>query len=310
MRIREGHPTVNGVLGYGMTVPSLDVADGFFRNFGLTPQEGPRTLGFGCEGAGQEQVTLLEARRKRMAYVSLGVDEGRLAEFGARLEAHGVKLRDAPKSLEGPGLWFRDPDGLWVNLREGRPDPGAPMPESDMNVGGSRPRVDRAAWQHVPRRARPHRLGHVLLYVSDLAAAERFYGEVLGFRLSDRTGRILSFWHARPGDHHVFGFVQSTHPGLHHSSWEVPSLDALMIGKQHMDEQGHPGWGLGRHGLGSNLFTYVPDPWGSWIEYFIDIDQISDAWEPRDLECPAAMWAPRMPQSFVVNTESTEGMEL
>ncbi|MEV7005034.1 VOC family protein [Streptosporangium sp. NPDC051022] len=302
-------PTVNGVLKYGMTVPSLEEADVFYRTFGLLPVEGARTLGFACDGAAAEQVELLEARHKRIAYVSFGVDEGRLEEFGRDIEARGVVLRDAPASVEAPGLWFQDPDGLWVNVREARPDPGRSLPTVEMNVGGARPRVDVAAWRHMPERARPNRLGHVLLYVSDLAASERFYAG-LGFRLSDRTGRILSFWHARPGDHHTFGFVQSTHPGLHHSSWEVADLDMLMIGRELMDDRGHPGWGLGRHGLGSNIFTYFPDPWGSWIEYFIDIDQISENWEPHDYDAPTTMWGPRMPQGFVVNSESTERTEL
>jgi len=107
-----------------------------------------------------------------------------------------------------------------------------------------------------------------------------------------------------PGDHHVFGFIQSSHPGLHHSSWEVNNLDELAIGAQLMADKGHRiGWGLGRHSLGSNLFHYVRDPWGSWIEYFADIDQISESWQPHDWDTPPAVWCPMMPGEFLENIE-------
>ena len=36
-----------------------------------------------------------------------------------------------------------------------------------------------------------------------------------------------------------------------------------------MQEAGwQPGWGLGRHVIGSNFFYYTRDPWGSFAEYF------------------------------------------
>jgi hypothetical protein len=71
-----------------------------------------------------------------------------------------------------------------------------------------------------------------------------------------------------------------------------------------MAGQGHTeGWGLGRHSLGSNLFHYTRDPWGSWIEYFTDIDHITEDWSPRDWETPPAVWCPMMPELFLTNLE-------
>jgi hypothetical protein len=52
-----------------------------------------------------------------------------------------------------------------------------------------------------------------------------------------------------------------------------------------MRESGwEPGWGLGRHVIGSNYFYYIRDPWGSLAEYFFDLDYIPEscAWEPRE----------------------------
>jgi hypothetical protein len=49
------------------------------------------------------------------------------------------------------------------------------------------------------------------------------------------------------------------------------------------------GWGLGRHTIGSNFFHYNPDPWGSWIEWFSDIDQVGDCWVAGDCDVPPTM---------------------
>ena len=54
-------------------------------------------------------------------------------------------------------------------------------------------------------------------------------------------------------------------------------------------------WGLGRHTVGSNLFTYVRDPWGSWIEYYADMDQITPDWKGRSWGVGASVWGPPMP---------------
>jgi Glyoxalase/Bleomycin resistance protein/Dioxygenase superfamily len=80
-------------------------------------------------------------------------------------------------------------------------------------------------------------------------------------------------------------FLSSKGPGFHHGSFEVGGMDEIAMGAQHMRELGwEPGWGLGRHVIGSNYFYYIRDPWGSFAEYFFDLDYIPEscAWEPRD----------------------------
>ena len=103
-----------------------------------------------------------------------------------------------------------------------------------------------------------------------------FYRDVLGLRLSDRSGDLVAFMHGIHGsDHHMIAFVKSDGPGLHHLSWDVGSINDIGVGASHMAEKGFAyGWGLGRHVLGSNYFHYVRDPWGSYAEYSCDIDYI------------------------------------
>src|SRR6266851_3469250 len=137
------------------------------------------------------------------------------------------------------------------------------------------------------------------------AAMTGFYTGVLGLGVSDRIHHdLVTFLNAGPGDHHVFGFISSTHPGFHHASFEVPSIDAIAIGADRMRSRGRPaGWGLGRHTIGSNFFHYNPDPWGSWIEWFSDIDQIDDCWVAGDWDVPPHLWGTPPPETFLANRE-------
>ena len=84
----------------------------------------------------------------------------------------------------------------------------------------------------------------------------------------------------------------------------MPSIDAIALNAERWRAAGRPaGWGLGRHTLGSNFFQYNQDPWGSWIEWFSDIDQITDAWVANDWDVPPHLWGAPPPQSFLDNRE-------
>ncbi len=150
----------------------------------------------------------------------------------------------------------------------------------------------------------------MLLFSSDVPRSVRFYTETLGLRLSDHSGDIIAFLHgAHASDHHMLAFAKSDGPGLHHSSWDVATLDDVGVGMQQMIDRGYPdGWGVGRHVIGSNYFRYVRDPWGSFAEYSYDIDFI-----PADVEWKAAdhepadsfyVWGPPVPDYFIVNHET------
>jgi catechol 2,3-dioxygenase-like lactoylglutathione lyase family enzyme len=166
-----------------------------------------------------------------------------------------------------------------------------------------------------PRRSqagvtRPRRLSHILLFSPDVLRSVRFYCDALGLRLSDHSGDIVAFLHgAHASDHHMLAFAKSDGPGLHHSSWDVPDIDAVGIGMEQMAARGYTqGWGVGRHVIGSNYFRYVRDPWGSLAEYSAEIDFI-----PADLDWKVGdyppedsfyVWGPPVPDDFVTNHET------
>jgi catechol 2,3-dioxygenase-like lactoylglutathione lyase family enzyme len=285
---------ISGLHHYALEVPDLEVADGFLQDFGLETGEKDGSLVAQCPGRSQEQVRLLEAPAKRLHHVSFTLGSGTLDSVREALERAGTPVIEPPPGAAEDGLWIRDPDGTAVQL----------LDEVLVNVGGSRQRIGVAQWQQATQDVLPRRLGHTLLFTSHPEQMTAFYTEVLGLRVSDRIRGLVTFLNAGPGDHHIFGFIASSHRGFHHASFEVPSIDAIALGADRMRARGRQaGWGLGRHTIGSNFFHYNPDPWGSWIEWFSDIDQIDDHWVARDWQVPPHLWGAPPPDTFLANHE-------
>jgi hypothetical protein len=89
---------------------------------------------------------------------------------------------------------------------------------------------------------------------------------------------------------------------------EAPDPDQVgRGGRALVDKTGKGDWGFGRHTIGSNFFHYIQDPWGSWFEYYSDMDHIDDYtyWKPTnyDMADSLASWGPPVPSDFVQNHE-------
>jgi catechol 2,3-dioxygenase-like lactoylglutathione lyase family enzyme len=295
---------ISGLHHYALEVPDLEVAEGFLQDFGLETREKDGSLVAQCPGRDQEQVRLVEAPAKRLHHVSFTLRPGTQDAVAEALERAGTAVIEPPPGAAEDGLWVRDPDGTAVQLLDEAPAAARPAAEVLANVGGTHQRIGVAQWQQATQDVMPRRLGHTLLFTPQPEKLTEFYTEVLGLRVSDRIHGLVTFLNAGPGDHHVFGFIASSHPGFHHASFEVPSIDAIALGADRMRGKGRePGWGLGRHTIGSNFFHYNPDPWGSWIEWFSDIDQIDDCWVAGDWNVPPHLWGTPPPEAFLSNLE-------
>jgi catechol 2,3-dioxygenase-like lactoylglutathione lyase family enzyme len=295
---------ISGLHHYALEVPDLAVAEGFLQDFGLETQEKDGSLVAQCPGRDQEQVRLLQAGAKRLHHVSFTLRPGSLDSVREALERAGAPVIEPPAGATEHGLWVRDPDGTAVQLLDEAQAPARPVADVLANVGGTHQRIGVAQWQQATEDVMPRRLGHTLLFTPQPQQMTDFYTGVLGLRVSDRIHGLVTFLNAGPGDHHIFGFIASSHPGFHHASFEVPSIDAIALGADRMRGRGRDGgWGLGRHTIGSNFFHYNPDPWGSWIEWFSDIDQIDDCWVAREWDVPPHLWGTPPPESFLSNRE-------
>jgi len=273
-----------------LTVPDVEAGRRFYEAFGLQAEDRGDRLALRCAGRDQDQILLNEGRKRRVHHLSFGTTARGLPDAKTRLEAGGIRLLD-PQGQGAPGgLWFHDPDGTLVNLQIAEAAPPKAEPGERMNSPGDFRRLGARGAPARGTPTRPRRLGHVLLFTPDVKRAAAFYTGTLGMRLSDTAGGdMLAFLRsAGDSDHHVLAFAHSDRSGFHHASFEVGSLDEIVLGAGHMVEAGYSSaWGLGRHVIGSNFFHYLRDPWNGLAEYFWDIDFVPDAanWEARD-------WAP------------------
>ena len=297
---------VQSLLSYALTVPDLKAGHRFYATFGLLPDEREDALCFRCAGRDQDQVFLVEGKKKRLNHLRFGSDAPGLQVIRRRMQEAGLAEIDAPHNVFGGGLWVKDPDGHPVNIRAEAPQPWRHASPFAINVPGAYARRGRGA----PSRhaVRPHRLGHVLLHTPNLDKMIAFYTKTLGMRVTDRVPGIIAFLHLPGGgDHHVVALLADARPGFHHASFEVGSPDEIGLGAHQILSAGYKnGWGFGRHVLGSNFFHYLRDPWNSLAEYFCDIDQIpgDGSWQAEDhpAEDSLYLWGPE-PGEFPLNFE-------
>lgn len=114
-------------------------------------------------------------------------------------------------------------------------------------------------------------LGHVVLIVPDLAEANSFYGDILGFTLSDRVDEEfmkVRFYHCN-GRHHSLAVAQVPGKiGFNHLMLEVKSLDDVGTGLDLAKQAGVPVLrGLGRHTNDLMTSFYMLTPSSFQIEY-------------------------------------------
>jgi catechol 2,3-dioxygenase-like lactoylglutathione lyase family enzyme len=309
---RAGVHGVHSVNRFVFTVPDLDVAQRFYETFGLRVTReatagGERLMLGTFEHKHQWGEVHELGAVKELQYLSYGIDAEDEPIMRERIAQAGVGCEPHPLS-DGQGLWLRNPDGTpWQLIVADKvsPDaksPAVPIAAVERGQGAAPHRGD-------VKTVYPRYLSHVLFFTPDVQRMLDFCTDVVGLRLSDRSGDGIAFIHGVHGsDHHLVAFAKSNAPGLHHSSWDVGRLDDVGCGAEQMQAAGYTkGWGVGRHVLGSNYFYYVRDPWGSYAEYSFDIDYV-----PNDLDWPAAdhlahdslyVWGPPVPADFITNFE-------
>lgn len=301
---------VHSLNHFALAVPDLQVAQTFYTNFGLKAQAEGDVLVLKAAN-GLTVARMYEGPRKRLHHLSFAIDAADLDPFVGRLKGQGIEIEKPIPGAYADGVWFRDPDG---NLFEAAVAPRS-MPTDKsyrgQSVRGAGARTaEEVRNDALSRGVQPLRLGHCLLFSTDVDRSVRFYENTLGLRLSDKSGDIVAFMHAPHGcDHHILAFARSHRPAFHHASFEVEDVDRIGMGAEHMVHKGYErGWGFGRHMAGSNYFYYAGDPWGSFAEYFCDMDYIPAGrpWEAQDLppELSLHLWGPRVPDYFLHNAEA------
>ena len=149
---------------------------------------------------------------------------------------------------------------------------------------------------------RPHgmpfritRIGHVVLNVTDLDRAVKFYTEVLGFQISDVYPDAMM-----PGgmvfmrcntDHHGIALVggmpqPSSSAELHHVAFEVGTLDEVLLARDRLRAHGAQIDFEGRRRAGVQIAVEFRDPDGHRLEIYWGLDQVGSDGHVR----PAHEW--------------------
>jgi len=279
-------------------VPDVPKTAEFYRDFGLTETSEGR-----FETAdGGEQMRLVQTPFRRLVELNIGAehldDVDRVASQLGALDVEVQRTEDGLAAVD-PGTGVRVLVEVAPLLQQ---DTVAPTP---YNGPGRVERLGRAPrLQTEEPKAKPLKLGHVVIGTTELEASQKFFMEGIGFKLSDQVGQAAFFLRCSE-DHHNMLLQSAPLQFLHHTSWQVDDVDKIGLGAHHLlskDPARHV-WGFGRHHVGSNFFWYFRDPAGNFAEYYADMDCIPDdqVWKPQVWDGMKSLysWGPPPPPSFL-----------
>jgi catechol 2,3-dioxygenase-like lactoylglutathione lyase family enzyme len=207
-------------------------------------------------------------------------------ENAVDLARYAARIRNADGFVEAGGrIGCTDPNGLAVRFQLTQKR-SVEVAGAEYNTWNRKNRINQASPSY--ERAQPIEVGHVVFFVKDVQACERFYVDNFGFAASDRYPGRGSFLRCAPeGGHHDLFLLQRPdgQPGLNHVAFTVRDIHEVFGGGMHISRCG---WqtqlGPGRHPISSAYFWYFRNPAGGLIEYYADEDQLTAEWQPREFE--------------------------
>jgi catechol 2,3-dioxygenase-like lactoylglutathione lyase family enzyme len=275
-------------IAYGrLQSPSLDEAEEFLTTFGMVRAE--RTPGAlymrGTDPAHHLHVTHLGPSR----FIGLAFfveRESDLKKFAKVPGASGIENLDEPGG--GRRVRISDPHGYQMEVVFGMKKlKRLPTRRNVLNWGDRKLRRAGELMRLSRGPSQVKRIAHAVIMTQNAREKIKWYREMFGFLPSDevyagsKDNIIASFNRCDRGktfvDHHVFLCLEGPKVGLNHLSFEVQSVDDVMLGHEHLKEAGkyQHVWGLGRHVLGSQIYDYWKDPWGRVHEHWTDSDRLN-----------------------------------
>lgn len=186
-------------------------------------------------------------------------DTAGLEKLRARAEAEKLAPQDVVSPFYHPGaLKVIDPDGNNImfglaiadEAEEGRPLKG--------------------------------RLQHLVLATHDVTAIEQFYAGKLGYGVSDRVlredGKVTTCFMRGDHEHHNLAcFYYEERIGIDHHCYEAEEWGHIKSWADHFASKDiQLMWGPGRHGPGNNLFIFITDPDGNYIEVSAELENVQN----------------------------------
>ncbi len=192
-------------------------------------------------------------------------DEGQLSALRDRLAVAGIPWADVALPDMLSSVQFSDPDGNRMVF-------GVPAPSIGIAERG-------------PLSAR---LQHVVYASDQVAPMLDFYRNVVGFApadtVFDESEDMTAVFLRCSDEHHSLAIFRAPRRRIDHICYEVADWSAIRDWADRMADRRIPlRWGPGRHGPGNNLFFFVNDPDGNWLEFSAELERV-------DVARPAGRW--------------------
>jgi catechol 2,3-dioxygenase-like lactoylglutathione lyase family enzyme len=300
-----------------LETPELDVAEGFWGDFGLLPSAKTReALYLRSASSAHHVLKVVRGVRSRLAALALHVEADLdLRKLASLPEASPIQPIDEPGG--GRRVCLSAPGGLTIDavheIEELAPlDTRASLPS---NVAGEVARPGQPV-RLAPAPSEVLRLGHAAIETAQPVALILWLMRTFGMIVSDyqhldgdaSSTPIVSFMRCDRGatltDHHTLAVAVGPQMGLAHVAFEVRDVDEIGRGGALLRSRGYRhAWGIGRHVLGSQLFDYWRSPDGILAEHYSDGD-VFDASAPTG-RLPfrgsnLAQWGERPPRDFAL----------
>ena len=304
-------------IAYGrLQSPSLDEAEEFLTNFGMVRAERTSRALYMRGTDPDHHIHVTHLGPSRFIGLAFFVEsESDLKKFAKVSGASGIENLDEPGG--GRRVRISDPHGYQMEVICGMKRlKRLPARKNVLNWGDKKLR--RAGeLMRLPRGpSQVKRIAHGVIMTQNAKEKIKWYREMFGFLPSDdvyagsKDNIIASFNRCDRGetfvDHHVFLCLEGPKTGLNHLSFEVQSIDDVMLGHEHLKEVGkyQHVWGIGRHVLGSQIYDYWKDPWGRVHEHWTDSDVLNVRHRPNlfsEGEGLTSQWGEPVPQEFITH---------
>ncbi|MGE0629445.1 MAG: VOC family protein [Hyphomicrobiaceae bacterium] len=239
-----------------MTSPDAERLARFYADaMDMTAEK--RDSGWLCLGPGRRML-FTEGVANGLARAGFGVrDLDGLADLRLRVEDSPAVVKKVDSGMFGAGAFsVTDPDGNVIVFGHAPEDP--------------------------PRKGLRGPIQHITFATQDIKRFEDFYVDNLGFAVSDYVvresdGKVMTVFMRSNHEHHTVGVFFQARTGVDHYSFEAAEWGVM---KDWCDRFGDRKirieWGPGRHGPGNNLFAFITDPDGNWIEISGELEVIYD----------------------------------
>ena len=211
---------------------------------------------FLCDGPSRKIIITL-GKDKTLSHAGMVCrNENNLNGFKDFLNQKELKLKDYKSELYKPGSFsVEDPDKNVICF-------GVLKDKSTASLNGI----------HAP-------LQHLTFASEDVVSFQNFYENKLGFQVTDRVvknnGELATCFTTSNHEHHTIACFKSSKKGMDHHSYEAGDWNHIKGWCDHFASNNIKlMWGPGRHGPGNNLFVFIEDIDGNWIEISAELETV------------------------------------